>query len=162
MPSTFPFIFPDPPTPAARQDMTSLFKRVSFYGYHQWQIFEPLQLIGGLAYDRITFPGKFPQRARFRKRKNGGSIFPQGRDSSGRRWKTPPPVLPTRAPCPARAWIKATNWNLRKWRVSFKIIAASFPNPSRARMPGPDLRPTTFPSNKNSAPELIWAFPARY
>ncbi|HEY5504161.1 MAG TPA: TonB-dependent receptor [Sedimentisphaerales bacterium] len=41
---------------AAQQDITSLFKRISFYGYHQWQILEPLQLIGGLTYDRITFP----------------------------------------------------------------------------------------------------------
>ncbi len=57
MPSTLLFAFP--PTPAADQDITSLFKRISFYGYHQWQIFEPLQLIGGLAYDRITFPENF-------------------------------------------------------------------------------------------------------
>ena len=58
-PSILPSIFPDPPTPAAEQDFTSLFKRFSFYGYHQWRIFEPLQLIGGLAYDRITFPENF-------------------------------------------------------------------------------------------------------
>jgi tetratricopeptide (TPR) repeat protein len=55
-PSTFPFLFP---SPAADQDVTSTFKRASLYGYHQWQIFEPLQLIGGLAYDRITFPENF-------------------------------------------------------------------------------------------------------
>jgi tetratricopeptide (TPR) repeat protein len=58
-PSTLGTIFPFPPAPDAQQDITSLFKRVSFYGYHQWQIFEPLQLIGGLAYDRITFPENF-------------------------------------------------------------------------------------------------------
>ena len=45
--------------PAAQQDISSLFRRVTFYGYHQWQIFEPLQLIGGVAYDRITFPENF-------------------------------------------------------------------------------------------------------
>jgi tetratricopeptide (TPR) repeat protein len=44
---------------AAQQDITSLFKRISFYGYHQWQIFEPLQLIGGVTYDHITFPDNF-------------------------------------------------------------------------------------------------------
>lgn len=55
-PSTLVPIFPPPPTPDANQDITSLFRRISFYGYHQWRIFEPLQLIGGLAYDRITFP----------------------------------------------------------------------------------------------------------
>jgi outer membrane receptor protein involved in Fe transport/Tfp pilus assembly protein PilF len=41
------------------QDFTSLFKRISFYGYHQWQIFEPLQLIGGVTYDHITYPENF-------------------------------------------------------------------------------------------------------
>jgi tetratricopeptide (TPR) repeat protein/outer membrane receptor protein involved in Fe transport len=44
---------------AAQQDITSLFKRISFYGYHQWQIFEPLQLIGGVTYDHITYPENF-------------------------------------------------------------------------------------------------------
>jgi outer membrane receptor protein involved in Fe transport len=58
-PSALVPIFPDPPAPAAEQDITSLFKRISFYGYHQWQIFEPLQLIGGLTYDWITFPENF-------------------------------------------------------------------------------------------------------
>ena len=52
-------LFPDPPTPAAQQNITSLFKRISFYGYHQWQIFEPLQLIGGVTYDHITYPENF-------------------------------------------------------------------------------------------------------
>ena len=52
-------LFPDPPMPAAQQDITSPFKRVSFYGYHQWQIFEPLQLIGGVTYDHLTCPENF-------------------------------------------------------------------------------------------------------
>jgi outer membrane receptor protein involved in Fe transport len=51
--------FSDSPTNAAPQDITSLFKRISFYGYHQWQIFEPLQLIGGVTYDHITYPENF-------------------------------------------------------------------------------------------------------
>ncbi|HUB86731.1 MAG TPA: TonB-dependent receptor, partial [Verrucomicrobiae bacterium] len=55
-PSTFPFLFS---SPAADQDVTSFFKRFSFYAYHQWQILEPLQLIGGLTYDYITFPQDF-------------------------------------------------------------------------------------------------------
>lgn len=59
MPSSLAFIFPDPPTPMAQQDVDSQFKRFSIYGYHQWQIFEPLQLIGGLAYDHITYPENF-------------------------------------------------------------------------------------------------------
>ena len=48
--------FQDPPP---EQDFNSLFKRVSFYGYHQWQIFEPLQLIGGVTYDHIIYPENF-------------------------------------------------------------------------------------------------------
>lgn len=59
VPSQLASVFPVPPTAAAQQDTTSLFRRFSFYGYHQWQLFEPLQLIGGLAYDRITFPENF-------------------------------------------------------------------------------------------------------
>jgi Tfp pilus assembly protein PilF len=55
-PDSLVFIFPPSPEPVADQDITSVFRRISFYGYHQWRIFEPLQLIGGLAYDRITFP----------------------------------------------------------------------------------------------------------
>ncbi|MGA2180375.1 MAG: TonB-dependent receptor [Verrucomicrobiota bacterium] len=52
-----PYLFP--PGNAADQDFSSLFRRVSAYGYHQWQIFDPLQLIGGVTYDRITFPENF-------------------------------------------------------------------------------------------------------
>jgi Tfp pilus assembly protein PilF len=51
--------FPEPPTNAAQQDVSAMFKRVSVYGYHQWQIFDPLQLIGGLAYDRVSYPENF-------------------------------------------------------------------------------------------------------
>jgi tetratricopeptide (TPR) repeat protein len=59
MPSTDGPFFPDPPAPEALQDIRSLFRRVSFYGYHFWQIVEPLQLIGGVTYDRLTFPENF-------------------------------------------------------------------------------------------------------
>ena len=58
-PSALPFIFPGPPANAADQQFTSMFNRISVYGYHQWQVFDPLQLIGGVAYDRLSFPGKF-------------------------------------------------------------------------------------------------------
>jgi tetratricopeptide (TPR) repeat protein len=53
---SLPFPFANP---AASQDINSLFDRISFYGYHQWQIFDPLQLIGGLDYDSISFPEDF-------------------------------------------------------------------------------------------------------
>jgi len=52
-------IFPPPPTDSAQQNFSPLFRRISAYGYHQWQVFDPLQLIGGVAYDRITFPENF-------------------------------------------------------------------------------------------------------
>ncbi len=50
-------VFPNPPTNAVYA--TSLFRRFSAYGYHQWQIFDPLQLIGGVTYDHINFPENF-------------------------------------------------------------------------------------------------------
>ncbi len=55
-PSIVPSLFPVPP---AEQDLSSQFRRISVYGYHQWQVFDPLQLIGGVAYDRLTYPENF-------------------------------------------------------------------------------------------------------
>jgi Flp pilus assembly protein TadD len=45
--------------PAAQQSSTSLFRRFSLYGYHQWEILDSLELIGGVSYDRVTFPENF-------------------------------------------------------------------------------------------------------
>ncbi len=59
IPSTLTFLFPTAPANAAQQDVGSVFKRISVYGYHQWQVVDSLQLIGGLAYDRITFPENY-------------------------------------------------------------------------------------------------------
>ncbi len=59
-PSSLGPIFPNPPAPMGQQtDVDTEFKRFSVYGYHQWQIFEPLQLIGGVAYDHIGYPDNF-------------------------------------------------------------------------------------------------------
>jgi len=52
-------IFPPPPANAADQQFTTQFNHISVYGYHQWQVFDPLQLIGGVAYDRLSFPENF-------------------------------------------------------------------------------------------------------
>lgn len=52
-------LFPPPPASAAQQQFESQFNRISAYGYHQWQVFDPLQLIGGVAYDRLRFPENF-------------------------------------------------------------------------------------------------------
>ncbi|MCX6896129.1 MAG: FecR domain-containing protein [Verrucomicrobia bacterium] len=52
-----PDIFSVPGLPyVVSEDNTALFHRMSLYGYHQWQIFEPLQLSAGLTYDSITCP----------------------------------------------------------------------------------------------------------
>jgi len=53
LPSTLSAIFL---SPAAIQDLHSQFNRVSLYGYHAWQILDPLQLFGGLTYDWMKFP----------------------------------------------------------------------------------------------------------
>ena len=42
--------------PAAAQDLNTYFNRVSLYGYHEWQVLNPLQIFGGLAYDWMKFP----------------------------------------------------------------------------------------------------------
>jgi len=59
LPSTLAFLFPAPPSPAMQQDLNSEFKRVSLYGYHEWQILNPLQLFWGLTYDWMKFPANF-------------------------------------------------------------------------------------------------------
>jgi Flp pilus assembly protein TadD len=56
MPSDFPEFFEDP---ASKQDLHIDFERLGFYGYHLWQVVEPLQLVGGLSYDRLKFPENF-------------------------------------------------------------------------------------------------------
>jgi Tfp pilus assembly protein PilF len=58
-PSAFGSQFPNPPSSAAVQNFNSHFNRVSFYGYHEWQILDPLQLFGGLTYDWMKFPANF-------------------------------------------------------------------------------------------------------
>ena len=49
----------DPAVPMADQDFRTDFQRLGFYGYHYWQILPSLQLLGGVAYDRITYPENF-------------------------------------------------------------------------------------------------------
>ncbi len=49
-------IFPASPVV---QDDTVAFKRFSVYGYHQWEITDWIELIGGVSYDWISFPKTF-------------------------------------------------------------------------------------------------------
>jgi Flp pilus assembly protein TadD len=46
-------------TPAADQDFSSDFHRLSLYGYHYWQVADPLLLVGGLSYDFLRLPENF-------------------------------------------------------------------------------------------------------
>jgi outer membrane receptor protein involved in Fe transport len=52
-------LFPPPGFPAADQDFTTDYRRFSVYGYHDWQIFDPLLLTVGLSYDWMSFPENF-------------------------------------------------------------------------------------------------------
>ena len=38
------------------QDINTDLQRISVYGYDQWQLFDSLLLVGGVAYDRLRFP----------------------------------------------------------------------------------------------------------
>ncbi len=58
-PSSFGGAFFDTTLPLADQNISSVFKRFSVYGYHEWEVSDWLELIGGVAYDRITFPENF-------------------------------------------------------------------------------------------------------
>src|SRR5207249_12106371 len=60
-PSDLQPYFPDPPDPASAQDVRTDFRRFSAYAYHLWQIDDALQVIGGLSYDRLTFPANFAE-----------------------------------------------------------------------------------------------------
>jgi tetratricopeptide (TPR) repeat protein len=52
--------FPQPDgTPDALQFYSTLFRRISVYGYHEWEILDSLRLIGGVAYDDMLFPQNF-------------------------------------------------------------------------------------------------------
>ena len=51
--------FPPDPTPASAQAVSTPFQRTSFYGYHQWQILDQLELMGGLTYDQLRFSENF-------------------------------------------------------------------------------------------------------
>jgi tetratricopeptide (TPR) repeat protein len=58
-PSIIASVFDAPKDQPLTQDLNTDFSRASFYGYHEWQILDPLQLSGGLTYDRMKFPVNF-------------------------------------------------------------------------------------------------------
>jgi tetratricopeptide (TPR) repeat protein len=46
-------------TPRVQQDVSPELERYSAYGYYYWRVAEPLLLIGGVSYDRLTAPRNF-------------------------------------------------------------------------------------------------------
>jgi hypothetical protein len=50
------FLFPDPLSPVADQNLSTHFNRLGGYAYEQWQALNSLRLIGGLAYEKLTIP----------------------------------------------------------------------------------------------------------
>ncbi|MGN6552157.1 MAG: TonB-dependent receptor domain-containing protein [Verrucomicrobiota bacterium] len=52
-----PSYFPLPwPAVIANETIETSFERMSVYGYHSWQILDPLLLVGGLSYDWMSLP----------------------------------------------------------------------------------------------------------
>jgi len=45
-----------PSTTASQTNVSSSLDRVSAYAYYMWQVAKPLQLIGGVSYDHISYP----------------------------------------------------------------------------------------------------------
>ena len=77
------------PEPAAAQNVTADFERVSFYGYHYWEVIDGLQLIGGVSYDYLTFPENYragpiagPEESIDRVSPKAGLIWKPGRDTT--------------------------------------------------------------------------------
>ena len=56
VPTNFAGSFADPP---AHGSFTEDFNRLSLYGYHTWQIVDPLFVTAGLSYDQMTFPENY-------------------------------------------------------------------------------------------------------
>lgn len=63
--------------PAAIQDIDAIFRRFSLYGYHQWDLTDWLELIGGVTYDRITFPENFRTAPLSGKQKTVDGVSPK-------------------------------------------------------------------------------------
>ena len=49
----------DPGNPDRIQEMDPTFHRWTAYAYQTWRILDPLQLIGGITYDHLTYPENF-------------------------------------------------------------------------------------------------------
>jgi tetratricopeptide (TPR) repeat protein len=63
--------------PAGQQNVGSIFRRFSIYAYHQWEITDWFQLIGGGVYDRLTFPENFRTAPVYEKQKTIEAFLPK-------------------------------------------------------------------------------------
>jgi tetratricopeptide (TPR) repeat protein len=54
------------------------FERMSGYAYAHWQILEPLQLLGGLAYDQVSYPENFRQAPLSFQERTDDQLSPKG------------------------------------------------------------------------------------
>jgi len=63
--------------PAVNQDLNSPFRRLALYGYHEWQVADSLQLIGGLTCDWITYPENFRTAPLSREENTIASLLPK-------------------------------------------------------------------------------------
>lgn len=77
LPSSLNSVFPSPPVPAVLQNLHFHFNRVSFYGYHAWQVFDPLQLTGGLTYDWMRFPANIQTAPISNKEQTSSQLSPK-------------------------------------------------------------------------------------
>jgi tetratricopeptide (TPR) repeat protein len=82
-------LFTVPLTYGSRQDLSSDFQRGSVYAYHTWEVVPSLQLVGGLAYDHLTFPENFRfgpiidrEEETSRLSPKGGIVWTPGRNSA--------------------------------------------------------------------------------
>lgn len=76
-------VFPPLPAPAAMQDLSAKYQRMTLYGHYLWQIAEPLQVIGGIAYDRMTYPANLQMAPLTDQRTTKDALLPK----AGLIWK---------------------------------------------------------------------------
>ena len=144
---------------AGEQNKDSIFRRFNVYGYHQWEVTDWLELIGGVTYDRITFPVKIFDRLLCPRPRKLRIKFHPRRVLFCSLCRTQPCVSPSHARWAGRAWTRAINWNLRKSLALFNRFAASFRNLSPGQMSARNLKRLEYHWSRNFIRELIWASP---
>jgi Tfp pilus assembly protein PilF len=125
----------------ADQDVSTYFQRVSLYGYHQWQVFDSLRLVGGLTYDWMRFPANIQtapisdsEHTTSRVSPKAGLIWSPAKDTTVR-------FAYTRSLGGTSVdQSYQTRLSHPKWPDSFNPFAASFPNRWPQKAPGRNSR----------------------